>query len=247
MGRHERPFSRFTREKTQAAMYAQHMQARYALVPNSRLINAICYISCATVEETALKRAELLKREQECDVFLSSGWPLTDVLKFKAKGKDAHPIDFSFLKGIKRAVILGRSSDFYHYGIDESVDFSLVIAGLHDSMINLPVWETYTNKRFKSRDLALDITGPGFLSNGRKTQYGHNILIGALICGYEPAIALKSQLHIKTRQRIEREVQELQTKNYRGRPLAFWNEEERLKVAQRISYSLIEYHRQKKA
>ncbi|HEY4388846.1 MAG TPA: hypothetical protein VGN34_30720, partial [Ktedonobacteraceae bacterium] len=69
------------------------------------------------------------------------------------------------------------------------------------------------------------------------------------ICGDPRAIALKEKAHMhpKTRQRIEKEVTDLQHKRYRGRPLAFWNEEKRVQVAHQISYSLIEHHRRKKA
>jgi hypothetical protein len=158
-------------------------------------------------------------------------------------------VNFNFLQGIKRAAMLGRSSDYYHYSLfDSEEDFNLVIAGIHDSMLNLFVWETYTNRRYKPRELPVDIEAPGF-AKLKKTWYGHNILVGALICGNQRAIALKEKphMHPKTRQRIEKEVSDLQHKNYRGRPLAFWTEEKRLEVAHRISYSLIEYHRKKKA
>lgn len=235
MASHERPHSRFTREKTQAAMYAQHIQARYALVPHSRRVNSLAYISCKSVEETATKQAELIRKEQACEAFLSSG--------------ESFELAPPFLQGMKQAIILGRSSDYYHYRIaDSDEDFNLVIAGIHDSMLNLFVWETYTNKRYKPRELPIDISAPGFVKF-KKTQYGHNILVGALICGDPRAIALKEKeyMHPKTRQRIEREVSELQRKRQRGRPLAFWNEEKRLEVAHRISYSLIEHHRRKKA
>ncbi|HEY4385322.1 MAG TPA: hypothetical protein VGN34_12755, partial [Ktedonobacteraceae bacterium] len=97
----DRPYSRFTREKTQAAMYAQHILARFALVPYSKRVNAIAVISCPSVEETTAKNGELWKRAPECDEFFKSGKPLEKAPKF--------------LEGIRYAVILGRSSDFYRY------------------------------------------------------------------------------------------------------------------------------------
>ena len=44
----ERPYSRYTRAKTWAALYSQHLNAGYAWVPFSRTNNSIAVISCAT-------------------------------------------------------------------------------------------------------------------------------------------------------------------------------------------------------
>src|SRR5579859_339983 len=42
----ERPYSRYTRAKTWAALYSQHINAGYALIPNSLTTNSIDVISC---------------------------------------------------------------------------------------------------------------------------------------------------------------------------------------------------------
>ena len=48
----ERPHSRYTREKTWAALYNQHVNACYAIIPNSKTHNSIDLLKCATPEET---------------------------------------------------------------------------------------------------------------------------------------------------------------------------------------------------
>ncbi len=64
----------------------------------------------------------------------------------------------AMLAKARQAVVLARSSDYYHYHLRDHIDFKLVICGLHDSYLHLPVWETSTNKRYKARETALSMT-----------------------------------------------------------------------------------------
>jgi hypothetical protein len=67
----------------------------------------------------------------------------------------------------------------------------------------------------------LDTNGkliPDAFDKARKSHYGHNMLIGALMCGREDAIARLQSLPDRTRFRIEAEVRQLHTRR-QGRPL----------------------------
>src|SRR5260370_10554174 len=101
----ERPYSRYTREKTWAALYSQAINACYALVPYSATNNSIALIRCKTPEETQATMARLLDLSEECDAFYAS-----------KQTPDRSP---AFLKGAGEAVILARSSDYYHYHLAE--------------------------------------------------------------------------------------------------------------------------------
>jgi hypothetical protein len=237
----ERPYSHYTREKTWAALYSQHILAGYAIVPHSVMLNCIAVIACPTPEDAAILQ-DLLKQKQDmCQAFLSSRKPLNE----------APP----GLRGIRWAVVLARSSDYYHYHLADattefegsaiSLDFKLVVCGLHDSCLPVTVWETRSNTRIKPRVPGADIAAPGF-DVLRRTSYGHNVLIGALISGDKTAIAFKATLKPRTRRRIEQEVLAVQEERYHGRPLAFLTEEDRLKIAEKIRQSVKQYHASKK-
>jgi hypothetical protein len=82
----------------------------------------------------------------------------------------------------------------------------------------------------------------------RGTAYGHNIFVGALVCGDPVAIAMRDsgKLNARTRRRIKSEVQSIQASRYHGRPLAFMTEEERAEVNAKISASMKRYHEQRR-
>src|SRR5207245_5359339 len=82
----------------------------------------------------------------------------------------------------RHAVVLARSSDYYHYHLADHPALRLVVCGLHDSYLQLPVWEMRTNQRYEPRATTVAMTSPDF-AHLRCTQFGHNILLGALING----------------------------------------------------------------
>ncbi len=142
-------------------------------------------------------------------------------------------------------MVLARSSDYYHYHLADHPDFKLVICGLHDSYLHLPVWEMRTNRRYDVRETAVAIASPDF-DRLRHTQFGHNILVGALACGDHAALAFLGTLPPRTQNRMRREVEQLQERRYRGRPLAFLTEAERREIGSKISDGLRRYHQHKR-
>ncbi|SRR6266567_5493415 len=227
----ERPYSRYTRAKTWAALYSQHINAGYALVPYSATNNSIAVIRCKDATDTQATMRELLVHASECEAFYTI-----------RQTPDKAP---AIIQRARHAVVLARSSDYYHYHLADHPDFSLVICELHDSYLHLPVWEMRTNQRYEVRQTAVAIASPEFECI-RCTQFGHNILLGALANGDQTAIAFTRQLPPRTQNRITKEVDELQEKRYRGRPLAFLTEAEHREIGSKISEGLRRYHEHKR-
>lgn len=226
----ERPHSRYTRAKTWAALHSQHINAGYALVPYSATNNSIAVIRCSSVEETQALMRDLLKHADECKTFYE-----TKQLQDKAP---------SLIKKAAHAVVLAKSSDYYHYHLGDYTEFRLVICGLHDSYLHLPVWETRTNTRYEPRETSIALTSPDF-PRIRCTQFGHNILVGAIVNGDATALAFLKQLHPRTQRRLRQEAREVQHNRYRGRPLAFLTDAEREAIGSKISEGLRRYHASK--
>jgi hypothetical protein len=232
----ERPRSRYTRAKTWAALYSQHINACWAWIPNSATNNSIGLVKCATPEEAQTVQRALLKASDECEAYYSK--KLTpDQAPELIKGRERH------------AIVLAKSSDYHHYHLAEYHQFRLVICGQHDSYLHLPVWETSTNRQYKARETAVPLTSSQFKAI-RGTKRGHQIFLGALVSGDKDAIALRDDptfLPERSRRRIITEVNNIQRYRYHGRPLAFLTEAEREQIGGKISTSLRLYHERKKA
>ncbi len=227
----ERPYSRYTRAKTWAALYSQHLHAGYALVPYSATNNSIAVIRCTSPEETQSTMHDLLKHADECAAFYAT----------KQTPEKAPAI----IRKARHAVVLARSSDYYHYHLADHPALRLVVCGLHDSYLQLPVWEMRTNQRYDVRETAVPLASPDF-ERLRCTQFGHTILVGALLNGNEIALSFLETLPLRTQSRIRREAEEMQETRYRGRPLAFLTEAERREIGGKISEGLRRYHEQKR-
>lgn len=133
-----------------------------------------------------------------------------------------------------RAVILARSSDWYTYRLNCTSQWehgiTAVVCGTHDSCLNIPVlaldamkWYDPLKMRsiFGSLQPQYDTNEkpiPDAFEQARKSHYGHNMLVGALMCGREDAIARLQTLKPRTRYRIEAELRKLHTRR-QGRPL----------------------------
>ena len=65
----EGPYSRYTRARTWAALYSQHLNAGYALVPLSATNNSIAVIRCTDAKETQAVMRDLLAHASECAAF----------------------------------------------------------------------------------------------------------------------------------------------------------------------------------
>lgn len=132
-----------------------------------------------------------------------------------------------------RAVLLARSSDWYHFSLNYPLwdhGMTACICGTHDSCLPVPVLALDTMRWYKSKEIraifgtlqpeydANDEPIPDTFDKARKSHYGHNMLIGGLMCGLPEAIARLQSLKPRTRFRIEAEVRQLHTRR-QGRPL----------------------------
>lgn len=230
----ERPFSRYTRDKTWAALYSQCVNAGYALVPHSATNNSIAVIRCKSPAETDTVMKELLAHQADCAEF----YAMRELSKDERLAKSSVS---ELLARARAAVILARSSDYHWYHLADYQDFAIVICGIHDSYLHLPVLEMRSNRRYAARETWLAIGSPEF-ATARKSSYGHNVLIGALLCGDEAARAFKATLPPRTQRRIAKEVDDLQNRRYRGRPMAFLTDAERLAVGGKISAGLKRFY-----
>lgn len=239
----ERPHSRYTREKTWAALYNQHVNACYAILPHSGTHNSIDLIKCASPEETRATMRAFASHDKVFEQFYASKLPDEKAPKIE-RDKQA-PIVVS--EKIRHAFVLARSSDYYHYHLFDFSDFRLLIVGQHDSYVQMTVWETSTNKIYKPAETTLALDSPAFLK-ARSTQFGHNLFLGALICGDKTAVSIRDNRQLipaSTRRRILSEVQAIQSKRYRGRPLTFWDQSE-LEKHKRLTKEGIQRSRLKK-
>lgn len=136
-----------------------------------------------------------------------------------------------------RAVILARSSDWYFYRLNCTSQFQhgieVVVCGTHDSCIDRPVYALdaarwYEPKKmrsdFGSLDPKLDAQGkliPDTFDQCRRSEYGHNMLMGALMQRRPEAFKRLATLRRSTRLRIEAEVKKLHRRKA-GRPVEVW-------------------------
>lgn len=244
----ERPYTRYTREKTWQALYSQSINACYALVPGSATNNSIWLLRCKSPEDTQATMTALLAQAGEIEVFFASK---------PAKSDDEKNDEWllynqwlaqrpASLKNAGEAVVLARASDYWHYHLEDRPVLALVVCGVHDSYLHLPVWETSSNRRYAARETALKIGTPEF-EQARRSQQGHNILLAALAAGDKAALAYLKTLPARTQRRLKTECSAVQSERYRGRPLAFHTEAQRRAIGQKISAGLILYHARQRA
>jgi hypothetical protein len=127
--------------------------------------------------------------------------------------------------GELRAVVLAKSSHWYRYSLNAMTwehGLQAAIVGTHDSclpvrvlaMDSLDWYEPYAI-RFQIAPSEMPTADP--FEQRRKTQYGHNVLLGAFICGRPDAVERVLTLPLRTQQRIEAQKRKLM-KRRRGRP-----------------------------
>jgi len=127
--------------------------------------------------------------------------------------------------GEVQTVVLARSSDWYRFSLNAlnwKHNLQAAIVGTHDSclpvrvlaMDSLEWYEPYTI-RFAIAPTETPDHDP--FEKRRKTSYGHNVLLGAFICGRKDAIARVMTFKERTRLRYEAEKRKLM-KRRRGRP-----------------------------
>jgi hypothetical protein len=131
--------------------------------------------------------------------------------------------------GVLKAVVLARSSDWYTYSLNalnwnkgQGHGLQLAIVGTHDSCLPVRVlamdslvWYEPYEIRFQIAPSSTPESDP--FNQRRKTKYGHNVLLGAFICGRQDAIDRVMTFKERTRLRYEAEKRQL-LKRRRGRP-----------------------------
>jgi len=159
------------------------------------------------------------------------------VLKVQLLGRTVTGCSVSLLKldtGERlRSVILARSSHWYTYSLNIAEwkhGVTAIVCGTHDSCVPVPVLALDAMKWYEAEKMRSDLgtLQPQFDANDkpipdqfdqtRKSHYGHNMLVGALMCNREDAKARLQSLPDRTRFRIEAELRTLHTRR-QGRPL----------------------------
>jgi hypothetical protein len=123
----------------------------------------------------------------------------------------------SDMKHVRFALVLRRSSDWYRRGLHTAKSkISYLIVGTHDSCIPFSVYAMDCLQEFPAKATFYDMTSPEFLQT-RCSQFGHNILLGGLVCGLPEAQAVLQQLKPSTQYRIRKETIALADRRYRSR------------------------------
>ena len=131
-----------------------------------------------------------------------------------------------------KAVVLARSSDWYAYSLNCEERWhhgiEAVVCGTHDSCLPVVVLALDTLRWYEPTEMRVKSLAPRpgpqgnptdtFEQKYRKTHYGHNMLLGALMCGRPDAVERLKSLPQGTRWRIEAEIRRLHMRR-RGRPL----------------------------
>jgi len=162
---------------------------------------------------------------------------LASALKVQVLRKTLHGCSISLVRldtnKRLRAVILARSSDWWKFSLGVSEwdhGITACVCGTHDSCINAPVLALDAMKWYEAKEIraifgqlqpvydANDKAIPDSFDTARKSHYGHNMLVGALMCGLPEATARLQSLPDRTRFRIETELRTLHTRR-QGRPL----------------------------
>lgn len=143
-----------------------------------------------------------------------------------------------------RAVILARSSDWYEHSLhcEELIrhGITLVVCGTHDSCIDRPILALDAMRLYAPKEMRVKSLEPtskrkpdgqpdDAFETHRKSHYGHNMLVGALLCGRPDAFNRLLTLPDSTRWRIEAEVRK-RHKRREGRPLPVWPMYEHVKT-----------------
>jgi hypothetical protein len=128
------------------------------------------------------------------------------------------------------AILLARSSEWYRFNLNTyNSGIEVLIAGTHDSCVSVPVlamdtleWTEPYKTRFEySLPPPKDSTREDTFARFRKSPYGHQVLVGALIVGRKEAIDRLMTFPARTRRDIEVEVKRLRHRRP-GRPLKLW-------------------------
>ena len=115
------------------------------------------------------------------------------------------------------ALVLSRSWDYWEYRLSFSAPaVSLVICSRHDSCLPIRVLEVGSSGYcYAPRDLPRDADPAGT----RRTRKTALIFVGALLSGDQQAFDALDRMHLSSRKRYRRRLEQLLTDNRVGRPL----------------------------
>lgn len=152
---------------------------------------------------------------------------LASVLKVQVLYGTLHGCSISLLRldtsERLRAVILPRASDWYKFSLNVAEwnhGITAIVCGTHDSCVPVLVLALDAMRWYeagKMRSIFGSLDSESF-ERARKSHYGHNMLIGALMMSRADAMAKLQNLPDSTRYRIESELRTLHTRR-QGRPL----------------------------
>lgn len=133
-------------------------------------------------------------------------------------------VQVRYREKVYQAVILAKSSDWYRYSLNCTESWhhliTAAIVGTHDSCLRVPVFALDEQRVYGSLKAAVENFADvsQFEERFRKTEYGHCLLVGALMCKRPDAQQRLLQMRPSTQFRIQAEVRRLHLRK-RGRPL----------------------------
>lgn len=135
-----------------------------------------------------------------------------------------------------KAVVLARSSDWYKYSLNCVKTWrhgiEIVVCGTHDSCLPVPVLAIDQVKWYEPEVMRIESLEPlsfeedkkgnpivnDAFDKFRRSKYGHNMLIGALMCGRADAIKRLAYMRESTRYRYEAKLKKLHQRRS-GQPI----------------------------
>ena len=131
-----------------------------------------------------------------------------------------------------KAIVLARASDWYKYSLNCQDHWKhgvqALVCGTHDSCVSVPVLALDQLKWYEAGKMRIDsiavlsLDQEDFVNDAfdefRRCIYGHNMLIGALMCGREDAVERLAHMRVSTKLRIEAKLKKLHQRRP-GKPL----------------------------
>jgi hypothetical protein len=114
-------------------------------------------------------------------------------------------------EAVRVAVLLGRSSDWYRYRLNvyavqfEGIEW--IVCGTHDTCVPIPVWSVEEEKLYNKYETRIAFAD--LLTTHRKywkTEFGHKLLLGGMICNLPEARQVALKLKKSARFALEAEV-----------------------------------------
>jgi hypothetical protein len=169
-------------------------------------------------------------RYEEVLIFLAQHAPLSfqdsrgrGDLRFEGLVNLGRCVQVHYRERSYHAVVLAKASEWYHYSLNCTERWhhqvSAAIVGTHDSCLPVPVFAIDELRAYdKKKARVEDFTGPTFDERSRKSAYGHQMLLGGLMCLRADAWDRFERMPASTRRRLRATLKRLGLRR-RGRPL----------------------------